>query len=347
MPSSSAPKPRRGDLNLLTDIAGLRVGSAHDVRVATGVTVILADQLVAAGCSVMGGGPGTRETDLLAPENLVGQLDAVVLAGGSTYGLGAADAVAAALGARGRGYRLGADAAVPPSPLVVSAILHDLANGGDKRWGETPPYGELGRQALAAADQRFALGSCGAGYGAVAGALKGGLGSASAFTAEGFTVGALAVVNSFGSVVGPDGCSFWAAPYEIEGEFGATDPGELYARPDAWPHAKLSPEALANTTIACVATDVALTSAECRRLALMAQAGLARAIRPVFTPFDGDVVFAISTGARPANEPRAFALARLGALAADCLARAVARGVFEARALPSGGVRDWRAANGG
>jgi L-aminopeptidase/D-esterase-like protein len=335
---SAGPGPR----NLITDVEGLSVGSAQDAQVRTGVTVILADQLATAGCAVAGGGPGTRETDLLNPENLVGRLDAVVLAGGSVHGLGAADAVTASLGAAGRGFRLRELDGVPPSPLVAGAILYDLANGGDKAWGEAPPYPALGRAALAAAGPDFELGSQGAGFGAIAGDLKGGIGSASAVTLDGMTVGALAAVNCFGSVVGPDGLTFWAAPYEFGAELGNADPGELWAGPDAWPHAKLDPQALANTTLACVATDVELSTAECRRLALMAQAGLARAIRPVFAPFDGDVVFALSTGRRPAPEPRALTIARLGALAADCLARAVGRGVHEAATWPGSAVEDWR-----
>lgn len=340
-PSAARPGPR----NLITDVAGLSVGAAEDPVARTGVTVLLADGLAAAGVDVSGGGPGTRETDLLRPENLVGRLDAVVLAGGSVYGLGAADAVAAALGARGRGYRLREMEGVPSSPLVGAAVLYDLANGGDKGWGATPPYAALGAAALEAASADFALGTAGAGYGALAGALKGGLGSASAVAADGLTVGALVAVNSFGSVVGPDGCSFWAAPFELDGEFGNTDPGELYALPDAWPWAKVDPAPRENTTVACVATNVALTTAECRRVAVMAKAGLARAIRPVFAPFDGDVVFALSTGAMEAGEPRPWTVARIGALAADCLARAVARGVYEATAWPGSPVPDWRTRN--
>lgn len=335
-----------GTRNLLTDVQGLTVGSAHDERARTGVTVILADGLVAAGCTILGGGPGTRETDALKPENLVGRLDAITFAGGSVYGLAAAEAATAVLGAEGRGFRVREIAGVPASPLVAGAILYDLANGGDKGWGENPPYTALTREALKAAGPDFKLGTAGAGYGAAAGTLKGGLGSASAVTADGMTVGALAAVNSFGSVVGPHGASFWAAPYEIDNEFGGTDPAELWAEPDAWPFAKLDPTARENTTLACVATDVDLTAAELKRVAIMAQAGLARAIRPVFAPFDGDVIFALSTARRPAPEPRPLAVARLGALAADCLARAVARGVFEARAWPGSELKDWKTLNG-
>ncbi len=339
------PARLQGPRNLITDVKGLTVGSAADETARTGVTVILAEGLVPAACEVLGGGPGTRETDALKPENLVGKLDAITFAGGSVYGLAAPEAVTAALGASGRGFRVREMAGVPASPLVAGAILYDLANGGDKAWGEAPPYGVLARVALDAANEDFALGTAGAGYGAAAGDLKGGLGSASAVTAEGWTVGALVAVNSFGSVVGPDGNAFWAAPFEINREFGGADPAELWAAPDAWPHAKLDPQPRENTTLACVATDVELTAAELKRVAIMASAGLARAIRPVFAPFDGDVVFALSTAKIRASEPRALAVARLGALAADVLTRAVARGVYEARSWPGSPFEDWRTRN--
>jgi L-aminopeptidase/D-esterase-like protein len=230
---------------------------------------------------------------------------------------------------------------VPPSPVIPGAVLFDLANGGDKAWGETPPYRELGRQAAAAAAPVFALGSVGAGCGATAGALKGGLGSASVVTAEGLAVGAVVAVNAWGSVVAPGGRAFWAAPFELAGEFGGLGAAGLAAAPDEWGLSK-GPRAARNTTIACVATDAVLTPAQARRVAIMAQDGLARAIRPVHAPFDGDVVFALSTARQPLPEPSAYAVARLGALAADCLARAVARGVYEARPWPGSDVRCWR-----
>ena len=193
---------RPGPLNLITDVAGLSVGNAQDAAVRTGVTVLLADAQTVAAVDVCGGAPGTRETDALRAGGLVGAVDAIVLAGGSVYGLGAADGVTAALGARGRGYRLRDDG--PPAPIVAAAILFDLANGGDKAWGEDPPYAALGREALDAAAADFGLGAVGAGCGAMAGTLKGGLGSASVVTADGITVGALAAVNSFGSVAAPE-----------------------------------------------------------------------------------------------------------------------------------------------
>lgn len=333
---------RPGPRNLITDVPGLKVGQAHDAAVRTGVTVILPDERAVCACDVRGGGPGTRETDALSPENLVEAVDAVVLSGGSVYGLAAADGVAAALGAQGRGFVLRQAPGVPPSPVVPAAILYDLANGGDKAWGEAPPYRALGVSALGAAGEDVALGTVGAGFGAMAGSLKGGLGSASIVAGDGIVVGALVAVNSFGSVVAPGGRAFWAAPYEIDGEFGGLGSAGLAAAPEDWGLAKAEANPRANTTIACVATDVALTPAQARRVAIMAQDGLARAIRPVHSPFDGDVVFVLSTARRPLAEPAAFTVARIGALAADCLARAVARAVYEATPWTQGTPPCWR-----
>ncbi|MDB5494766.1 MAG: dmpA [Phenylobacterium sp.] len=336
-PSTAAPGAR----NLITDVPGLRVGQAQDLRARSGVTVILPDARAVCAADVRGGAPGTRETDALEPENLVEAVDAVVLSGGSVYGLGAADGVAAWLGARGRGYALAASPDVPPSPVIPAAILFDMANGGDKAWGEAPPYRELGMAAIAAASESFRLGTAGAGYGAMAGVLKGGIGSASVVSADGFTVGAIVAVNAFGSVVAPGGRTFWSAPYEIGEEFGGLGSAGLAAAPDDWGLAKLG-AAPRNTVIACVATDVALTPVQAKRMAIMAQDGLARAIRPVHSPFDGDAVFALSTGRQACPEPANFTVARLGALAADTLARAVARAVYEATAWPGSDVRCWR-----
>jgi L-aminopeptidase/D-esterase-like protein len=337
-PSAARPGPR----NLITDVSGLKVGQAHSAAARSGVTVILPDARAVCAGDVRGGGPGTRETDALAPETLVDAVDAVVLSGGSVYGLAAADGVAAWMGAQGRGFVVSTAPGVPPSPVIPAAILFDLANGGDKAWGLDPPYRTLGAEAARAAGPDFALGTSGAGYGAMAGALKGGVGSASVVAADGLTVGALAAVNSWGSPVAGDGRSFWAAPYELAGEFGGLGSSGLHAAPDDWGLAKALAQPRANTTIACVATDVALTVAQAKRVAVMAQDGLARALRPAHAPFDGDVVFALSTAARPLPEPAPLAVARLGALAADCLARAVARAVYEARPWSAAPVRCWR-----
>ena len=331
---------RPGLANSLADVPGLSIGCAEDEKARTGVTVIVPDQRAVAGVDVRGGGPGTRETDALAAENLVEAIDALVLAGGSVYGLAAADGVAAAMGAEGRGFQLIPQPGVPPSPVIPAAILYDLANGGDKAWGASPPYNALGRAAYAARARTVPLGNAGAGYGAQAGALKGGQGSASIVTQDGFTIAALACVNCFGSTTMPNSRAFWAHPFEIDGEFGAVAPDGAPFDLEDWAGAKANPAPRANTTIACVALDAALSPAEAKRIAQMASAGLARAIRPVVAPFDGDVVFVLSTAARPLPEPCAFALARFGALAADCLTRAVARGVYEAIKL--GAAPAWR-----
>ena len=322
-----------GPSNCLTDVDGLAAGSAQDEAARTGVTVVLPDEAAVCACDVRGGGPGTRETDALRLEGLVDRADAVVLAGGSVYGLGAADAVCAALGARGRGFALVRQAGVPVSPVVPAAILYDLANGGQKGWGQAPPYARLGREALAAAsDAPLALGRAGAGYGAMAGAHRGGLGAAS-WTEGGVTVGAVVAVNSFGSPYAPGTDRFWAAPWEQGAEFGgrgvAAGTGHAGLPPDTkLGDAKLGTGTRANTTIALVATDAALTKAQARRLAVMAQDGLARAIRPAHGPTDGDVVFAVATGqGAPAALPDLLAL---GTIAGDVLARAVARGVHAA-----------------
>jgi L-aminopeptidase/D-esterase-like protein len=320
-----------GKNNTITDVAGIKVGHSADERARTGVTVILPDERAVCAVDVRGGGPGTRETDALAAHTLVDAVDAVVLSGGSSYGLASMDGVAAALGARGQGFGLVDLPGVPKSPVVPGAILYDLANGGDKAWGEDPPYRALGQQALANVSTEVELGRAGAGFGAMAGQRSGGIGSASIVSDDGFTIGAIVGVNAFGSVMMPGTDAFWAWPWEIDGEFGGRrPPADWSAEPEDWGEAKINPAARENTTIACIATDADLTPGQAQRLAIMAQDGFARAIRPVHTPFDGDVVFALSTGRKALGEKADFTLTRLGSLAADCLARAVARGVFEA-----------------
>ncbi|HVZ99126.1 MAG TPA: P1 family peptidase [Caulobacterales bacterium] len=332
---------RPGPRNLLTDVPGLTVGCAEDAAALTGVTVIVPDERAVCAVDVRGGGPGTRETDALQPENLVDAVDAVVFSGGSVYGLGAADGVVAAMGAQGKGFGVVQRADVPKSPVVPAAILYDLANGGGKDWGDTPPYNELGWRAYAARDLVLPLGDSGAGRGAIAGALKGGQGSASAIAEDGVAVGALACVNCWGATTMPNSRCFWAWPWEIDGEFGGVRP-DVNASFDHedWGMSKMAALPAANTTLALVATDAALTPAEAKRVAQMASAGLARAIRPVFAPFDGDIVFALSTAAREPPAARALSVARIGALAADCLTRAIARGVYEAKG--EYGLRAWR-----
>lgn len=319
----------------ITDIPGIQVGHASDPRAATGVTAILFDRPVTASVDVRGGGPGTRETDLLDPERTVEGIDALVLSGGSAFGLDAAAGVLAWLAEQGRGFPVGGTGGPAGGvrvPIVPAAILFDLLNGGDKDWGRFPPYRDLGYAAARAAARDFALGSVGAGTGARTGNLKGGIGSASAAVAgTGFRVGALAAVNAFGRVTIGDGPHFWAAPYERGAEFGGLGwPAQMPADALAFPARTLPGGA---TTLAVVATDARLTKAQARRLAVTAQDGLARAILPVHTPLDGDVVFAAATGAVPLADP-VVDLARLGDAAAQVLARAVALGVHAAANLP-------------
>ncbi len=325
---------RPGPNNDLTDIAGLKVGHAENADVRTGTTVVLAESPAVAAVDVRGGGACTRETDVMNPGGLVEEVDAIVLSGGSVYGLAAADGVCAALGADGRGYGLFPSPDVPNSPIVPAACLYDLANDGNKAWGTEPPYRQLGLDAYEAAKQSgpVALGRVGAGLGAMAGTLPGAVGSASVVTPEGITVAALVAVNCFGSVRMPNTEAYWAHPYEIDAEFGGVRPPADYAlSPEDWGLAKLNPGARTQTTLAVVATDATLTGDEARRFCVMGQDGLARSIRPVHAPFDGDVVFALATGAQSLpGDIRPFALTRLGNLAADCLARAVARGVHAA-----------------
>ncbi len=325
--------------NLITDVRGLLVGQAHDAAAATGVTVTVFDRPTIASAAVLGGAPGTRDTSLLDPEMTVEHVDAIVLSGGSAWGLGAADGVMRWLAQQGRGFPVGAFRV----PIVPQAILFDLMNGGEKPWargeGETP-YARLGAEAAAAAAASFALGTAGAGYGATTATLKGGLGSASARAATGQVVGALVAVNAVGSATIGDGPHFWAAPYECDGEFGGL----------GWPAAITQNDTALrfkggtgqNTTIALVATDAVLTKPQARRLALAAHDGLARALRPAHAPLDGDIVFAAATGYSGAPSD-AFAMTELCATAGDVLARAVARGIHAATALPFAGARPaWR-----
>jgi D-aminopeptidase len=313
--------------NLITDVAGLTVGHADDARLASGATAIVFDQLAVAAIDVRGGGPGTRETDLLDPAMTVDHIDALALSGGSALGLETASGVQAWLREQGRGFAV-RSALVP---IVPGAIVFDLLNGGDKAWGRFPPYRDLGYRAAVAAAHEFALGSAGAGLGATTVNLKGGLGSASAVTSVGHVVGALAVVNAAGSVVVGDGPWFWAGPWERDGEYGGR--GFPSRVPASALVARTKGGVQESTTLAVVATDAALTKAQLKRVAVMAQTGLGRAIHPVHTPLDGDVVFAVATGRKPPPNPL-LGLTELGTLAAATLARAIARGVYEATALP-------------
>jgi D-aminopeptidase len=326
--------------NLITDIPGIRVGHADDAKLASGSTVVVFDKAMVASVDVRGGGPGTRETALLDPAQTVEGIDAIVLSGGSAFGLDAASGVQAYMREQGRGFRI-RDAVVP---IIPGAILFDLLNGGDKDWGRFPPYRDLGYQAAASAAADFALGSAGAGLGATTATLKGGVGSASAQTRGGITVGALVVVNAVGTVVVGNGPHFWAAPFEQNGEFGGRGLPARFLDSDLAIRAKGGPQE--NTTIAVIATDAALTKAQCSRLAVMAHDGYARAIYPVHTPLDGDVIFSVATGDKPLPDPY-YGLAELGMVAGNVMARAIARGIYEATALPfAGALPSWKDRHG-
>ncbi|GGH28332.1 L-aminopeptidase/D-esterase [Cribrihabitans marinus] len=329
-----------GPANLITDIPGLMVGNAQDGALKSGVTVLTADAPFTASVAVMGGAPGTRETDLLAPDKSVAQVDALVLSGGSAFGLDACSGVADALHAAGRGFAVG-PARVP---IVPGAILFDLLSGGDKAWQKNP-YRALGRDALAAAEPDFALGSVGAGTGAMTAMLKGGLGSASLVLDDGTIVGALVAANPMGSVTTPGERHFWAAPFEIAGEFGGLGPdpaGGLGRQLDSRKMAAMAGagQDRGNTTIAIVATDAALSKAQCQRMAVAAHDGIARAIVPAHSPGDGDLVFSLATGTRAIDAPEAN-LSRIGHAAALCLSRAIARAVFHARPEPGDLLPCW------
>jgi L-aminopeptidase/D-esterase-like protein len=322
--------------NLITDVAGVRVGHADDARLGSGATVVIFDQPAVAAADVGGGGPGTRESALLDPAMTVERIDAIAISGGSAFGLDTASGVQAWLAEQGRGFAI-REARVP---IVPGAVLFDLLNGGDKAWGRFSPYRELGYQAAAKASSEFALGSVGAGLGATTVNLKGGLGSASAILTNGVTVGAVAAVNAVGSVVIGSGPHFWAAPYERGHEFGGC------GLPSPLPNDALTFRSKGqpgeNTTLVIVATNAVLSKAQTRRLAVMAQDGLARAIRPIHTPLDGDIVFAAATCAHPLTDP-VHGLSELGTLAADVVARAIARAIYEARALAfPGALPSWK-----
>jgi L-aminopeptidase/D-esterase-like protein len=323
--------------NLITDVAGIRVGNAEDARIASGATSIVFDVSTVASGVIRGGAPGSRDTTLLEPEMTAPGIDCVLLSGGSLFGLDAAGGAVSFLRAQGRGMRIG----TINIPIAVQAIIFDLNNGGDKDWGRMPPYWELGWQATqTASGGAFALGTVGGGYGATTATLKGGLGSASAHTASSFLVGAVAVVNAVGTAVIGDGPHFWAAPWEVDGEFGGL--GLPSHMPKGALDLTLKRAAPPSTTIALIATDARLSKSEVKRIAIMADDGLARAIRPAHAPMDGDTVIAVATQQKPIGDVGAD-LTEIGLAAADCLARAIARGVYEATALPfPGALPAWK-----
>jgi D-aminopeptidase len=342
--------------NLIIDVPGVRVGSAHDMRLASGVTAVIFEDPATASIAVHGGGPASRDTELLAPHMTVERVDGFVLSGGSAFGLDAAGGAMAHLATIGRGYPVRGTRV----PIVPGASLFDLLNGGDKVWGRMPPYWELGfRAAAAASPEPFPLGTVGAGVGATTFDLKGGLGSASAISSRGFCVGALVACNAVGRTTRGARPYFWASPYERDAEFGGLGAGPEdnlaletglksaaqsfgSADPDAPLGLALKNDAPANTNLVVVAVDASLTKAQAKRVAIMAQDGLALAIRPAHAPSDGDIAFAAATG-RAAMAIDITDLTEIGMLAAECVARAVARGVYEASPLAVEGAQpSWR-----
>jgi L-aminopeptidase/D-esterase-like protein len=323
--------------NSLCDLPGLAVGHATDLVLGSGVTAVVFADSVVASVAVLGGAPGGRELGLLEPEMSVDRIDAIVLSGGSAFGLDAAGGVQAALREAGRGLPVGGTRV----PLVPQAILFDLANGGNKDWGRFSPYRELGYDAArAAAAGPFALGSVGAGTGATTATVKGGLGTASTVTGSGHIVAALVAVNALGAPTIGAGKWFWAAPFEVAAEFGG----------HGWPQSfdathlalRVKGAAATGTTIGLVVTDATLTKPQAKRLAIMAHDGLARAVLPAHAPMDGDTIFAAAIGTQPLTGA-ARQLTELGHAAAQVFARAVARGVYAATALPvPGALPAWR-----
>lgn len=325
-----------GPTNSICDIDGLRVGNAQDDTLKSGTTVVLGAAPFTASVAVMGGAPGTRETDLLAPDKSVAAVDALVLSGGSAYGLDACSGVVDGLRAEGRGFRVGA----AQIPLVPGAILFDLLNGGDKNWADNP-YRALGLAAYHAAQREVQIGTIGAGTGALTAMLKGGLGTASLQLPDGSTVAALVAANPVGAVTTPGDRHFYAAPFEMDGEFGGLGPDPSSGLGLSRESRKMSAmSARTNTTIAIVATNATLTKAQCHRVATAAHDGIARACVPAHTPNDGDLVFALSTDALPAAD-----VLLTGHAAALCLSRAIARAIYAATPAAGDIMPCWRTAN--
>lgn len=323
-------------LNLLTDIEGVSIGHATDLKLGSGVTAIVFDEPAIASGTVLGGAPGGRDTALLDPSMTVGAVDAFVFSGGSAFGLDAAGGVQAGLREIGRGFQVGSTRV----PIVPQAILMDLLNGGNKDWGLHSPYRDMGYEAFKAAKKgKFTLGTVGAGTGATTATFKGGLGSASALSSAGHRIAAIVAVNALGSATIGDGPHFWAAPFERDREFGGLGMPPAFSAGDTV--MRLKGMNTTATTIGAVVTDARLTKAEAHRLSIMAHDGFARALLPAHLPADGDTVFAAATGRKAlAGAGEFFELCHLATIV---MARAIGRGVYEAAALPvDGAQKAWR-----
>jgi len=318
-----------GKLNALTDVAGIIVGNYTDEKAVSGVTVVLSPLGAVAGVDVRGSAPGTRETDLLAPQNLIDRVQAVVLAGGSVFGLSAADGVTRWLAEEGYGFPLDRGYV---APIVPAAVLYDLGRGAQF----IPPVsGDWGRLACEGAGHYpLKMGCAGAGTGALAGSIKGGLGTASIVLDFGITVAAVVAVNPDGSVINPGSGRPWEIGLEVDGEFGEQGKRAVKLPP------KPASGPAKNTTIGVVATDAVLSAPQAQKVAQMAHDGMARAIRPSHTMFDGDTLFCLATCKQELPEkpgffavPKAQSLNEIGHAAADCLARAIIHGVLNARSM--------------
>ena len=321
----------------------LKVGHAANSVVKSGVTVILPDKPVIASCHVSGGGPGTRETDLLQPENSVEAIDAIVLTGGSAYGLAAADGVVRWLAGKERGLEV----AGVRVPIVPAAVLFDLANGGDKTAVLSPGkddgslYASLGERACEAVASIIEEGTVGAGTGATLADVKGGFGYAASKLSNGATLAAFAAVNAGGSATFAGTPYFRAAPFERNGEFGGLGQPAQLPGGSGRPTTKLTAGLGGNTTIAAIATDLPLSKAQLKRLSIAAHDGIALAVYPAHLPLDGDTVFSFTT-----DNSRGSAgfsdLVEASALAASNLARAIARGIARAEKADGDRVPCWR-----
>jgi L-aminopeptidase/D-esterase-like protein len=322
---------KSGRYNAITDISGIEVGHFTDPRILSGVTVVLAREGSVGGVDVRGGSPGTRETDLLSPVNRIERIDAVALCGGSAFGLDAAGGVMRFLEEKGIGHQAREGVLVP---IVPAAVIFDLGRGEARgRVTEASGY----EACRLASGGRVPMGNVGAGTGAVSGGLKGGVGTASEVLEDGTTVGAIVVVNSSGSTVDTGTGGFYAHNLELEGEFGDLRE-DMPAR--FFPRANLTWRRGQHTTIGVVATDTSLTKAQATKVAQMAHDGLARAIYPSHTMFDGDAVFTIATGESSSvgedssdKGDRDQALSLLGASAADAVARAIVHAILAAETV--------------
>ncbi len=318
-----------GKNNGLTDVGKILVGHYTDLNAVCGTTVVICPEGAVAGVDVRGSSPGTRETDLLAPVNLVDKVQAVVLSGGSVYGLAAADGAVRWLADKGFGFPLDKGHV---APIVPAAVLYDLGRGPDFIPPITAGWGFEACQA--ARGGSVPTGSVGAGTGAMSGGIKGGLGTASLILDSDITVAALVAVNSYGSTIDPLSGRPWEIEMAINDEFGHQTRRAVKLPPPS----ETGP--VQNTTIGLVATDAYLTKSQAQKIAQMAHDGLARAVRPAHTMFDGDTIFCLATGQKKLPEvpgffavPQAQPINDLGHAAADCITRAIMCAIMTAHSL--------------